>query len=158
MVYDFSRLSITEFIDFAMDLENISMKKYNEFSKRTSDENIKNILMNLSEVCAKHSRLLLEIKKETKDEHEKQILILLPPPDFDKLFDIDKNITSWELLYEASKLHIMAEESMLINYNRLNQTILNPDVSSKITELLNDEAQHLQIMASIVKDFERQRT
>ena len=46
---------------------------------------------------------------------------------------------------------------MLINYNRLNQTILNPDVSSKITELLNDEAQHLQIMANIVKDFERQR-
>ena len=78
MVYDFSRLSITEFIDFAMDLENSSMKKYNEFSKRTSDENIKKILMNLSEVCAKHSRILLEIKKETNDEHEKQILILLP--------------------------------------------------------------------------------
>ncbi len=154
-VSEFNSITVGEFLDFAIELETEAVKKYVKFAELSTDENLKNILSNLSEVCAKHSRMVYKIKTVTKSEHTKTMNMMLPPPGYWEMFESDEPISSWRILYEASKTHLSIEENMLYNYSKLKQVLLNQDIKETLEELIDDETSHLKIMTEIVKNYER---
>lgn len=152
---EFDTITVSEFLDFAIELETEAIKKYVKFAEHTTDENLITILTNLSKVCAKHSRKVYKIKNATISEHTKTMTMRLPPPAYWEMFESDEHLSSNTLLYEASKAHFNMEENMLFNYSKLKQVLLNQDIKETIEELIDDETSHLNIMAEIIKNYER---
>lgn len=158
VVSEFDSITVGEFLDFAIELENDAIKKYVKFAEYSTDENLTTILTNLSKVCANHSKMVYKIKTVTKNEHTKTMTMRLPPPAYWELFESDEPLSSNRLLYEASRAHLTVEENMLYNYSKLKQVLLNQDIKETLEELMDDETSHRNIMAEIVKNYERTRS
>ncbi len=152
---DFDPITVGEFLDLSLELENTATEKYQQFFQLSENTEIKQTLSNFARMCCIHTKLLKEIKNKTSEEHSKIMTIMLPSPSYLELFEDEETMPSFKVLHEAAKAHLELEENMLINYGRLNQVLVNEDIVDMVGKLIDDQSHQLKIMTEIVKRCEK---
>ena len=153
---DHDHSSVEDFLDLAIELEKLATKSYQQFSESTRDAEMKKILTNISEVCAKHADMLQKIVLLVNEEGKKKtILIQLPAPGYWEPIKTNASTDALRLLYESSKKHLQIEETMLFNYGQLKHVFVSKEALDLVSELVSDETTHMHLMAQIVLDYEK---
>ena len=153
----------SEILEMAVQIERNGQKFYKKAAKILKEPDVKQFLLDLAEMEAKHEKIFKDMKAQLT-ESEKQVNVFDPDNEavlylqamadghvFQPNEDISAKLTGNESLMQIFKMAIQAEKDSIVFYIGLKDYVPDAASQKKVQKIIEEEKNHIVVLNDHLK-------